>query len=131
MKKSLLILMMFVGVGLMLLNSCDGDGDSSIVGTWEGEEMMVMFAAGGVGVATLPDSWTEQLTFNADGSYGYAWVKDGRSGSGTGRWVRENGEIVLTEDGQMESNRYSLNSKYLSIVSTVPAGEAELVYLRQ
>lgn len=130
MKKSMIALGLLISLSLMLLSSCDGDSDSSIVGTWQADEMTVMFAAGGVGTAPLPVSWSEVLTFNADGTFQYAWKRNGRSGSGTGSWMLDNRELVLTENGQTERIPYSLNSAYLSVISPVPAGEAELVYTR-
>ncbi|WFB37590.1 hypothetical protein P3T73_07435 [Kiritimatiellota bacterium B12222] len=130
MKKSLLTLVLLLGVGLLFLNSCDGDSDSSITGTWQAGSMMVMFSSGGTGEADLPDSWVEQLTFHGDGSYTYTWMKDGRSGSGSGSWVRADGNLVLTDDGQTEQISYTLDSEFLSLKTTVPEGDAELVFTR-
>lgn len=131
MKKSLLSLVLLLGAALFLLNSCDDDNDASLVGTWQADEMTVMFAAGGVGTAPLPDSWIEQLTFNPDGTYSYSWQKDKRSGSGDGTWTLENRELVLVDGGRTERIQYGLNAKYLSLVSPVSQGEAELLYMRQ
>lgn len=123
-----LIPLMLLGFLLGLLLSCDGDSDSSITGTWTANELLVMYSDGGFAEEPLPASWIERLSLKGDGTYTYTWKKDGRSGSGSGTWERDNGTLTLTEDGRSEQLTAQVSGDMLIFTTSVPGGTAELSF---
>jgi hypothetical protein len=126
MKRLIPIFILSAIFGLLL--SCDSDSDTSIEGTWSANELLVMYEGGGFAEAPLPDSWKESLSLNKDGTYTYAWQKDGRSGSGSGTWVRENNTLTLTQNGREEQLDAKISGDTLILSTAVPGGTAQLSF---
>ena len=119
MKKNLKTLVAAICAVLTLgLTACQKDAEELILGTWVENEVIYNFTQGGetYNVPMLEPGETNEITFNADGTYTTFYHSNDGDAEGNGSWSINDDMITMTDEfGPMDYHIDQLDKKVFNI----------------
>ena len=125
--KQLAMILVFLLLAAGFLCGCDDSDEASLEGTWKATKLLATDASGRKIADALPDTWSEMLLLEPDGTFSYSSTQNGKVATGAGRWGISGTALVLSQAHE-RSVAYRMDGDLLCISGSVPEGAYTLIW---